>query len=115
VFAVDTIECLGGRLPKAQLCLVEAWADSPLVAPVTQSGLGNTQHREPRVAHLRPEQPAGGSLPVRAGAEWGARGLTSDCARRGAGDPADPEMEENHLGNVDPAPLNARRASHLRG
>jgi hypothetical protein len=88
VFAVDTIECLGGGLPKAQLRLVEAWADSPVVALVTQSGIGNTQHREPRVAHLRADQPAGGSLPVRAGAEWGARGLTSDCARRGVGDPA---------------------------
>jgi hypothetical protein len=27
VFAVDTIECLGGSLPKAQLRLVEAWAE----------------------------------------------------------------------------------------
>lgn len=26
VFAVDTIECLGGSLPKAQQRLVEAWA-----------------------------------------------------------------------------------------
>jgi hypothetical protein len=27
VFAVDTIECLGGSLPKAQQRLVEAWAE----------------------------------------------------------------------------------------
>jgi hypothetical protein len=27
VFAVDTIECLSGSLPKAQLRLVEAWAE----------------------------------------------------------------------------------------
>jgi hypothetical protein len=27
VFAADTIECLGGTLPKAQLRLVEAWAE----------------------------------------------------------------------------------------
>jgi len=27
VFTVDTIECLGGRLPKAQQRLVEAWAE----------------------------------------------------------------------------------------
>jgi hypothetical protein len=27
VFAVDTIECLGGGLPKAQQRLVEAWAE----------------------------------------------------------------------------------------
>ena len=29
VFAVDTIECLGGSLPKAQQRLVEAWGDPP--------------------------------------------------------------------------------------
>ena len=27
VFALDTIECLGGRLPKPQQRLVEAWAE----------------------------------------------------------------------------------------
>ena len=27
VFAVDTLDCLGGSLPKAQLRLVEAWAE----------------------------------------------------------------------------------------
>jgi hypothetical protein len=27
VFAIDTIECLGGSLPKAQQRLVEAWAE----------------------------------------------------------------------------------------
>lgn len=27
VFAVDTIECLGGSVPKAQQRLVEAWAE----------------------------------------------------------------------------------------
>ena len=27
VFAVDTDECLGGSLPKAQLRLVDAWAE----------------------------------------------------------------------------------------
>jgi hypothetical protein len=27
VFAIDTIECLGGTLPKAQQRLVEAWAE----------------------------------------------------------------------------------------
>lgn len=27
VFAVDTVECLGGSLPKAQQRLVEAWAE----------------------------------------------------------------------------------------
>lgn len=27
VFAIDTIECLGGELPKAQTRLVEAWAE----------------------------------------------------------------------------------------
>ena len=27
VFAVDTIECLGGSLPKTQQRLVEAWAE----------------------------------------------------------------------------------------
>ena len=27
VFTIDTIECLGGALPKAQLRLVEAWAE----------------------------------------------------------------------------------------
>lgn len=27
VFAVDTIECLGGSLPKTQVRLVEAWAE----------------------------------------------------------------------------------------
>ena len=27
VFAVDTIECLGGSVPKAQQPLVEAWAE----------------------------------------------------------------------------------------
>lgn len=27
VFAVDTLECLGGSLPKAQQRLVEAWAE----------------------------------------------------------------------------------------
>lgn len=27
VFAIDTIECLGGGLPKAQQRLVEAWAE----------------------------------------------------------------------------------------
>ena len=27
VFAVDTVECLGGSVPKAQRRLVEAWAE----------------------------------------------------------------------------------------
>ena len=27
VFAIDTIECLGGRLPKPQQRLVEAWVE----------------------------------------------------------------------------------------
>ena len=27
VFAIDTLECLGGGLPKAQQRLVEAWAE----------------------------------------------------------------------------------------
>ena len=27
VFAIDTVECLGGSLPKAQQRLVEAWAE----------------------------------------------------------------------------------------
>ena len=27
VFAVDTVECLGGSLPRAQQRLVEAWAE----------------------------------------------------------------------------------------
>jgi len=27
VFALDSVECLGGRLPKAQQRLVEAWAE----------------------------------------------------------------------------------------
>jgi hypothetical protein len=35
VFAVDTIECLGGSLPKAQQRLVEAWSIPSLLSDRT--------------------------------------------------------------------------------